>query len=335
MQKKIIALAIAAAFSAPAFADSTVYGIVDAALVNTAKTNMKSDGAVISGGLGGSRIGVVSAEDIDGGMKVIAKIEYKLDVANSAGVGDARQEMLALAGGFGTVAAGYLQTTGYDFMGKFNPVAGAAVDALGAVNPSYLGLISSSSRAQQAAAYISPDMSGLTIAVNHTFNAVGTAMVASGATTGNKTTATLMSATYAAGPLAVGAVYEATANDDTVFSKNTQVAFGGSYDLGVAKILATYNTTKMDATGDAGNTDSAFSLSAVAPVGPGAVVGSFAKNNIKTTTADDNSTAFTVAYLQGLSKTVTAYGALERITKKGTPDDITTTVLALGLKKVF
>ncbi len=34
MQKKIIALAVAAAFSAPAFAEVTMYGVVDAAVAN-------------------------------------------------------------------------------------------------------------------------------------------------------------------------------------------------------------------------------------------------------------------------------------------------------------
>jgi len=110
MQKKLIALAVAAAFSAPAFADVTVYGIVDAAVANVSVTGMKSDLTVISGGLSTSRLGVVAAEDLDNGMKAIAKVEYKLDVADGVvnagpGIGNARQEMLALAGGFGTVAA--------------------------------------------------------------------------------------------------------------------------------------------------------------------------------------------------------------------------------------
>jgi len=60
MQKKLIALAVAAAFSAPAFADVTVYGIVDAAVANVSVTGMKSDLTVISGGLSTSRLGVVA-----------------------------------------------------------------------------------------------------------------------------------------------------------------------------------------------------------------------------------------------------------------------------------
>jgi hypothetical protein len=90
----------------------------------------------------------------------------------------------------------------------------------------------------------------------------------------------------------------------------------------------------MDATGDAGKTNSAISVSVVAPVGPGALVGSFAKSTINTTPADDNATAITVAYLQGLSKTTTAYGALENVTIKGATDT-KVTALAVGLKKTF
>jgi len=44
MQKKIIALAVAAAFSAPALAaDVGLYGIVDAAIVNVSGDGQKSD----------------------------------------------------------------------------------------------------------------------------------------------------------------------------------------------------------------------------------------------------------------------------------------------------
>jgi predicted porin len=135
MQKKLIALAVAAAFSAPAFADTTVYGIVDAAVLSRSVTGTESAIVGISGGLSTSRIGVVAAEDLDNGMKAIAKVEYKLDVADGVvnagpGVGNARQEMLALAGGFGTVAAGFLQTTGYDWAVKFDPTVGSSVSSL-------------------------------------------------------------------------------------------------------------------------------------------------------------------------------------------------------------
>lgn len=349
MQKKIIALAIAAAFSTSAFADATVYGIVDIAVANFSMTDMKSNMQAIDGGLAGSRIGVVAAEDLDGGTKAIAKVEYKLDATVSGGIGDARQEMLALAGGFGTVAAGYLQTTGYDWQVKFDPTAGAAVDSLGNVNKNFLiGTVAIANRANRAVAYISPDMNGLTVAVNYSTNVLDSNNTAFGmspsATSGttSKHTAMLLSATYAAGPLAVGGVYASTASANDNYDKDADVALGASYDLGAAKLFATFQNHKVGTASNAirtltnkvGDTDTALSFSAVAPVGPGALVATVAKNNIKSTAADDNTTSITLAYLQGLSKTTTAYGALENVTTKGATDT-KVTVVAVGVKKTF
>ncbi len=336
MQKKLIALAVAAAFSAPAFADVNVYGIVDAAVINKSVTGMKSDLTVLSGGLSGSRIGVVAAEDLDNGMKAIAKVEYRLDSAVADGVGTARQEMLALAGGFGTVAAGYLQTTGYDWAVKFDPTVGSAISPLQAVNASMLvGATAVASRADRALAYISPAMGDVTVAVNYSTNVLGTAVagVPSGQTTGNKTTATLLSATYNGSsiPLSVGVVYAATANDNAGYNKISDVALGASYDLTVVKLLGTYQTSKV---ANGAGSDKAMSVSAVAPIGPGALVASYAKNTIAGT-GDNNDAGMTVAYLYGMSKTTTLYGAYHKVNAKAAGVKTDTTVIAVGVKKSF
>lgn len=335
MQKKLIALAVAAAFSAPAFADVNVYGIVDAAVANVSVTGMKSDLTVISGGLSTSRLGVVATEDLDNGMKAIAKVEYKLDSAVSDGVGVARQEMLALAGGFGTVAAGYLQTTGYDWAVKFDPTVGSSVSSLQAVNNSMLiGATAGAARANRAIAYISPAMGDVTVALNYSANlAGGFSGVPSGSTTANKTTATLLSATYNGSsiPLSVGVVYAATANDNAGYNKTSDIALGASYDLSVVKLLGTYQTSKVD---NGAGSDKAMSFSAVAPVGPGALVAQYAKNTIAGT-GDNNDNAMTVAYLYGMSKTTTLYGAYNKINAKAAGVKTDTTVIALGVKKVF
>jgi predicted porin len=339
MQKKIIALAVvAAAFSAPAFADTTVYGILDGAIANISKTNMKNDLQVISGGLSTSRFGVKHVEDIEGGMKVVGVLEYKLDIANNAAIGvsstaglAARQQMLALAGDFGTVATGFLQTTGYDLASKFDPTAGSAVDTAAAVNPSTL--INTSARANRAAAYISPNMGGVVVAFNHAFDVASTGAVASNVSTvaGNKTTANLFSVTYDAGPLSVGGAYASTSNDGNSFNKTTDTILGGSYDLGMAKLLGSYTTTKTD---NALGTDKAIALHAVAPVGSNAVVFTYAKNTINSTVAADDTKGFTLAYLYNMSKMTTAYGAIQKLSKDGvTTTD--TTVLAVGLRKKF
>lgn len=337
MQKKLIALAVAAAFSAPAMADVTMYGIVDAAVINKSVTGMKSDLTVLSGGLSGSRLGAKGAEDLDNGMKAVFVLEYKLDSAVKDTIGEARQEMLALAGGFGTVAAGFLQTTGYDWHVKFDPTAGSSVSPLQAVNSGFLiGTTAVAARADRALAYISPDLGGVTVAVNYSTNVLATAVagVPSGATTGNKTTATLLSATYTGvDKLVVGAVYAATANDNTGFNKTTDMSLGASYDLGVAKLMGSYQTNKVD---NGAGTNNAMSFSAVAPVGPGAVVATYAKNKIKTVAnLGDDDSAMTLAYLMGLSKTTTAYGAYHKVNAKAAGVKTDTTVIAVGIKKAF
>lgn len=318
MQKKIIALAVAAAFSAPAFADVSLYGVVDAAVANVSGSGQKSDILALSGGLSSSRFGVKAVEELDGGLKAVAVLEYGMDTEVNATVGttgagalNARQQMLAVAGGFGTVATGYLQTTGYDFAVKYDPTAGSAVSPLQNVTAGggfLIGSAAAAKRAQRAVAYISPSLSGLTLAANYTTsldNALGNLGLPSSATAGLKTTAYLLSATYDNGPMSVGGVYASASNDSAGAASVSEFSLGGSYDLGVAKLFGTYQSGKAST---ATSSDKAYSFGAVAPVGPGAVAASYAAN--KVATANSNGSGFTVAYLQGLSKTTTAYVAL-------------------------
>lgn len=335
MQKKLIALAIATALSPSAFAETSVFGVADIAVTNISSTGNKSDLNLTSGGLSASRIGIETTEELSNGMKVIGVVEAAVESGSSSATfaASARQKMLALAGSFGTVAAGYLQTAGYDFSEKFNPTADSQVDSGHAVNPT--NFITTESRLPKALAYISPDMNGLTIAVNRTLDAYVTGAVANGATSGNKTTANALSALYEAGPLAVGGVYVGTANDDTGYSKITEMGLGASYDFGAAKVLGAYKTTKTDTTGVAGNSDKAIEFHVVAPVSAkGAVVASYAKSTIDSTTPKDDEKSMTLAYLETLSKTVTAYGAIMKHTVDTSPSS-DTTVLAVGLRKKF
>jgi predicted porin len=339
MQKKLIALAVAAVISAPAFADVTPYGIVDGAIASIAGDGVKSQTAALSGGASTSRLGVKVTEDLGDGLTAVGVIEYGLDIdtnqtssvagpntttgttvnagttSTNSSVSNlaARQQMLALAGSFGTVATGYLQTTGYDFQGKFDPLAGSSASPLQSMNKGLLiGTVAGAARAQRALAYISPDFNGLSFAVNYStaFSGLGNANVASTAADVN-ITATLASVSYAAGPLAVGAVYAATSNPASV-NDLKEYALGGSYDLGVAKLMATYqaNTTNTATS----VTTKALSLSGVVPVGADAVAVSYAKNT--SDTANAGGSGYTVGYLHTLSKTTTVYAAYESITNE-------------------
>ncbi|BCK88401.1 outer membrane porin protein 32 precursor [mine drainage metagenome] len=343
MQKKIIALAIAAAFSAPAFADVNMYGVVDAAVARASADGQKSDLLAVSGGLSQSRIGAKAAEDLSNGMKAVVNIEYGLDTQSntaigSGGVGNtnviARQQMLALAGGFGTVATGYLQTTGYDFAVKFDPTADSLVSPLQSMtgaNGFLIGSAAGAARAQRALAYISPNMSGFTVAVNYAtaLAGVGNLTVASNLAD-VKTSATLASVNYDWNALSVGGVYAKT-SAPTATPSTTDYALGASYDLSVVKLFGTYQQTKTDAAGVAGTANKAMSFSALAPVGPGSVLFSYAKSTLGTVTSQ-NGSGYTVGWLQGLSKMTTAYATVTKVSNgsAGTQYSVINNALAGG-----
>lgn len=327
MQKKLIALAVAAAFSAPAFADVSLYGTVDAAVVRASGDGQKSDIQAVSGGLSPSRFGVKSVSDLNNGMKAVVVLEYGLDTQTNATVGttatgalQARQQMLAVAGGFGTFATGYLQTTGYDWAVKFDPTAESSVSPLQSMTGGTNHLIGSNAlgaRAPRALAYISPDMGGVTVALNYstdtglTTGAGGLGNLAQPAAgVDTKVGALLASVTYSGGPLSVGGVYaKSSAQSLTPALSLTDLAVGASFDLTVVKLFGTYQQTKNDTVN--ANSDKAMSFSAVAPVGPGAVVFSYAKSTLGASTSgaglSKNGSGFTVGWLQGLSKTATLY----------------------------
>jgi predicted porin len=314
MQKKIIALAVAAAFSAPAFADVAFYGIVDAAVANVSADGQKSDLLAVSGGLSGSRIGAKVTEGLDNGMTAVAVLEYALDTEVSTGLtgATARQQMLAVAGDFGTIATGYLQTTAYDFNAKFDPTYGSAVSPIQSVNKGGGFLLDGAARAQRAVAYISPKIGGtMTFAVNYAtaLAGLGNLTKASAATTGLKTTAFLVSGTFDQGPLTAGAVYTKLNNDNTGGASPSEFAFGVAYDLGMAKVMGTYASHSTGAATSVTNT--MFSLSGVMPMGGGALAATYSSNSMNT--ANTNGKGFMVGYLHNLSKSTTAYVAFENM----------------------
>lgn len=127
MQKKIIALAIAAAFSAPAFADTsnvTVYGVLDADVEQVKNTipstvvQPTSQNRVTSNA---SRLGVKGEEDLGDSLKAIFQVETRVNLAGNeltsgTNAGTAavfngiRNSNVGLKGNFGTAFIGVWDT---------------------------------------------------------------------------------------------------------------------------------------------------------------------------------------------------------------------------------
>ncbi|MFV0371011.1 MAG: porin, partial [Azonexus sp.] len=175
MQKKLIALAIAAAASGAAFAQTnvTIFGIADVGYVGVDADGGKFQHNINSGVLSTSRIGFKGAEDLGNGLKAIFNLEYGLLLDQNTGIGAsgavARQQFVGLTGGFGTVVAGRLQTAGLDYTVAGSALGGsAAVGAITQVSANDdFPLLNNGSRADNAVAYISPSFGGVTVALNH------------------------------------------------------------------------------------------------------------------------------------------------------------------------
>ena len=316
MQKKIIALAVAGLASTAAFAQSnvTIYGIADVYYANARASGMSSQNVINSGGLSGSRLGFKGTEALGNGISALFTLEYGLDLDANTGIGNssagARQQMVGLTGGFGTVVAGRLQTAGYDFACSTNPLGGSALDAmhkLGVGNDLSLLSCSGAGRANNAAAYISPNFGGFTVAVNHG----RVTEAANSFATGKDAYANLLTGVYNNGPIAANLTYSKISMANTAGSDDlVEYGLGGSYDFKMAKVFGAYQTAK---TGDLSRNNK-WQLSGAIPVGTaGSVVVEYARNGIKSTAASDNSVAWTLAYTHSLSKRTTAYGGYTRV----------------------
>ena len=162
MKKSLIALAVAGAFAAPAFAATSnvdVYGLMSIAIEDTDATNVTP--GVISNT---SRVGLKGSEDLGGGLKALWQIESGLD-GNGTAIGNTtvgnRNTFIGLSGGFGTVVAGRHDTPYKLGTGPLDPFADTIADYnLGRLNGVQLLFNSHDARSPQALAYISPTWSG-------------------------------------------------------------------------------------------------------------------------------------------------------------------------------
>lgn len=177
MQKKIIALAIAAAISAPAFADTsnvTVYGIADVSYnaIKTGTTTAGVAGTSINGiSSNTSRLGFKGNEDLGDGLKAVWQIESLINIGTNAGAGTTigtRNTYVGLASdSMGTVVLGRhdtpykISTRKFDIFGDGvadnRSIMGGNTVATQNVGQASAGA-SFDGRQDQVVAYISPKL---------------------------------------------------------------------------------------------------------------------------------------------------------------------------------
>ncbi len=262
MHKTVIALAIAGMAAAPAFADSnvTLYGSVDygyvirsgnSHLVGTPAGLPKQEFA--SDISGQNALGFKGAEDLGNGTKVIFELEAGFltdEGTNSMPVGTntapgvpgsgpifRRHSFVGLTGSWGTLIGGRVDGARYGVSTRYDPFGGAGV-----ANQSSLQV--HASRADNAIAYVTPNVDGLYAVIAYTTQLVGH----EGPGNNGDGRLWVIQPNYVVGPLSATLNYEhLNVHNSPVDAKINIYVAGASYDFGVAKVMGYFEHVRTEA----------------------------------------------------------------------------------------
>jgi predicted porin len=343
MKKSLLALAVAAALPAFAYAQTNIIlnGSIDVALEHVnAESNVISNGPtangsdlrVTNGVWSGSRFAISGTEELGGGLKGIFNIEHRLSpdtgTVTSGSLFWAGQSWVGLQGGFGAIRLGrqyspmFRALAGGDVTGYswYNNLAGGSLGGAGAVGGWTLRLANDIS-------YQSPSIGGFTI---HAAYAAGEDAVAPidrklGDTYG-------IGAVGAFGPVNVGVAYHSIDAGDTPGAddgKELGVSLGakfGNFGIGLAGVRTEDFSS---------NRRKAFYASLSAGIGAGTVylVGSRDDRG-----GDDiDNTGIALTYSHGLSKRTFVYASIgyNKVEQGPGLEDVKPRNVALGVRHFF
>jgi predicted porin len=324
MKKSLIALAVAGAFAAPAFAATEnvdVYGKLHMSVSAFDDQPVGTNDVQISSNA--SRFGIKGAEDLGGGLSGIWQIESGVNLDEQSGTLASRNSFVGLKGGFGTVLLGNHDTP--------LKLVGRAVDLFGDTMADSRNVLGggSDARAQNVLAYITPNMGGFSIAAAYTTdlngrNATTTRNAVIDTTTGlpvvpaahvvtSSTNANAgddedvaaynLNATYNNGPIFVGLGY-GDGDYHEVNGLGAHIRAAAGLTFGPAKIVAQYDTLEADV----GSADfSAFMVGGAFTFGNVVLKANYMEGEVDGVPAAD-SEQFAVGADYNLSKRTTVYG---------------------------
>ena len=329
MQKKIIALAIAAAFAAPvaAMADSSFYGSMDGGLRHQTNDTIAAGGTTDSMKMGQyntARWGFKGVDDLGDGMKANVVLETGFTPygvggnpdmnsaapANFSGVNSTnnpfglifdRQAQVGLEGGFGKADMGWGYTTSYTVIQSYDPFNykfNAIALAKGADQQDRAGNVTYSMQTGDV-------------------KVLAEYQIANGYQSRQPSTGTgrAIGATYASGPINAGFAYTAQEASVGVDDSNTHMTVGAGYNYGDGKVSVGY---AKKATKTAANDSTATNMWIGADYNMSAkmaVTGAYYSKaaNTGVAGADDSTTKVTMAMVTySLSKKTTTYFEADR-----------------------
>lgn len=332
MQKKLIALAVAGLASSAAFAQVTVYGVLDGTFDSvsvsspvTAGDKLKRTSRVSANS---SYFGLKGSEDLGGGNTALFQFEIGTGFDSGAALSTSRDSFVGLSSqtvgtvllgqltgptrGLGAAVDVYAGATGIGTNGAIiGKLANNLLGANGAnsqfantacVNRSSTCVSVFDSRWKNAIAYVSPTFAG--------FNFTG-AVVANenrtqdGAAPALDTKGTDFGVKYVAGPLMAAVTLNTLKLGDVDNGKASTLRVGGKYDFGVVAVSGMVDQTKFKDDVDSVK-QRVYGAGVQVPVGSGKVVGQYyVANDVKENgvkLADTGAKLMTVGYEHSLTK---------------------------------
>lgn len=293
MKKSLIPLAVLGVMMSAAQAQSTVsiYGRIDASLMHNDPFGGVSQWTMDSGTVSGSRWGLMGSDDLGGGLKVNFDLQqgFAIDTGTQGVAGQqfSRQAWVGLSGGFGEFRFGKAWSAYDDVSGAAN----AMFDSGFSVENNFFASTGYNANPANTIRYSTPSFGGFAAAVSYSLDEVRNTDLG----------VTSISASYAGGPLTVGAGYQV---EELGGTNNKFTRLNASYDLGAAVVKVVYGNVKFPA---AAKTNE-YSLGVDVPVSSALTVSAgygYSKDNAAR--GSEKRTGFTVGAMYMLSKRTNMY----------------------------
>ncbi|SDG67619.1 MULTISPECIES: porin [unclassified Duganella] len=335
MKKSLIAIAVLAATSSAAFAQSnvTIYGIVDAGITSERGGKDGNVSKVTSGAASASRIGFKGTEDLGGGLSAIFKLEtgVKVDdgtLDNTTSTLFNREAYVGVSSKTaGTVTLGRQYTPYYETL---RDVGDPFAMGYAGTAKNLFPVASYMTRNSNAVVYKTPNLAGFTGSVSYSLGEVAGDSTATRQVGG--------SLAYGNGPLNVAVAYNMK-NNDTLTTKtagvghNTLVA--ANYDFKVVKVFGAWSkdsgqgSAPINGAASATATTNAFGytfaqsadsrdalIGLTAPLGAsGTLMASYIDKDDKEV-ANRDASQWALGYSYALSKRTSTYVAYAKIKNK-------------------
>jgi predicted porin len=308
MQKKLIALAIAAAFSAPAFADNANVSLYGKAFLNFEHvTNDKMNpGSANRVQTNASRFGLKGGEDLGDGLKAFYQYEVQVDADGNAGNGmgnGTRNTGVGIESGLGKVIYGNWDTP---FKSARNPIelfdnttVFSAINLMGRANGA--AGKNYNTRKSNTLAYVSPAFGpvGVTLAYSPDEAPVAPA---------NKHVTSLAATLNMEEGIYAAFAYEIRNDASVTTTKDTSMRLVGKYTLGDMWFGAAIERLKVNTTLTANYTQSNMELAGQYKMGPSNIGLSYAKAG-KTGVDKTGATQVSLRYGYNFSKRTEVFAA--------------------------